>query len=158
VLEAHKGILYKIAISYCARKEDRADMVQEMVLQLWKSFTRYNDRYQYSTWVYRIALNVAISFYRKEKRRLPVLPILNDGLLSMCGEDEVGEQEEQLARLQKFIGELPLLDRALMLLYLEEKSQREMADIMGLTETNVATKISRIKKILRQKFESVENQ
>lgn len=67
IIEAYKGIIYKIARSYCSVEDDRKDLIQEILLQLWKSFAKYDPQFRYSTWVYRIALNVAISFYRKEK-------------------------------------------------------------------------------------------
>ncbi|HZF13259.1 MAG TPA: RNA polymerase sigma factor, partial [Thermoanaerobaculia bacterium] len=69
LLDEHKKILYKVAGSYCRNPADREDLVQEMVVQLWRSFDRYDESYRFSTWMYRIALNVAISFYRSESRR-----------------------------------------------------------------------------------------
>ena len=69
VIETHKGIIYKVANSYCKDTENKKDLVQEIVLQLWKSFDSYNNQFKHSTWIYRIALNVAISYYRKEERR-----------------------------------------------------------------------------------------
>lgn len=156
VIEAHKGILYKIANSYCKDPEDRKDLVQEIVVQLWKSFGRYSDQYKYSTWIYRIALNVAISFYRKENRRRDTARLLSDDILSITEMDTNDEWEENIGFLQQFIAELKELDRALMLLYLEEKSYREIADIMGISETNTATKISRIKTQLKQKFSALK--
>ena len=73
VLQSHKGIIYKVARSYCADSDDREDLVQDIVFQLWKSFDSYSDEYKYSTWIYRIALNVAISNYRKESRQKSLL-------------------------------------------------------------------------------------
>lgn len=84
VIEAHKGILYKIANSYCKDPEDRKDLVQEIIVQLWKSFDRYTDQYRYSTWIYRIALNAALSFYRKEARRKDAVRPLSDDILSIA--------------------------------------------------------------------------
>jgi RNA polymerase sigma factor (sigma-70 family) len=153
VLESHKGIIYKVANSYCSDAEDRKDLVQEIILQLWRSFGNYHTQFKYSTWIYRIALNVAISFYRKESRRSEIAHPLPVGILYM--ETENGYDEGQLAALQHFISGLKQLDKALMLLYLEEKSQREISEILGITETNVSTRISRIKKILQQKFSSL---
>lgn len=83
VIQTHKGILYKIANAYCHDAEDRKDLVQEIIIQLWKSFDNYSDEFKYSTWIYRIALNVAISFYRKENRRKQVDSPLSDGVLNM---------------------------------------------------------------------------
>ena len=156
VIEMHKGIIYKIANSYCIDSEDKKDLVQEIILQLWKSFDKYNEQYKHSTWIYRIALNVAISFCRKEKRRKEISKPFSEGLFNTVDFAENADTDVNALFLQKFIADLKELDKALMLLYLEEKSHKEMSDIMGITETNVATKIGRIKTILKQKFSQVK--
>lgn len=156
MLQAHKGILFKVANSYCADTENRKDLVQDIIVQLWQSFATYSDQYQYSTWIYRIALNVAISAYRRENRRKPVTQPLSNDILTLV-ETETGEPDENLVFLQQFIAELKELDKALMLLYLDEKPYREIADIMGLSESNVATRIGRIKATLRQKFSTLKH-
>jgi len=117
-------------------------------------FERFNDQYKYSTWIYRIALNVAISFYRKENRRKQVSNPLTDGILNFADTNVISETDENIGLLQQFIAELRELDKALMLLYLEEKSHKEIAEIIGISESNVATKIGRIKILLKQKFSS----
>jgi RNA polymerase sigma factor (sigma-70 family) len=157
VIQTHKGIVYKIANSYCTDTEDRKDLVQEIIVQLWKSFDNYSDQYKYSTWIYRIALNVSISFYRKENRRKQVSNPLSDGILNFVDTYIVDEIEENIGFLQRFIAELKELDKALMLLYLEEKSHKEIAEIIGISESNVATKIGRIKTVLKQKFSLINN-
>jgi RNA polymerase sigma factor (sigma-70 family) len=154
VVDTYKGIIYKIANSYCTHTEDRKDLVQEMIVQLWRSFDRYDNQYKQSTWIYRISLNVAISFYRKENRRKEISNPLSESILSFADTSAVPETETNLALLQRFISELKELDKALMLLYLDEKSHKEISEIIGITETNVATKISRIKVLLKQKFSS----
>lgn len=157
VLESHKGILYKVAKAYCQDEDDRKDLVQEMTVQLWRSFETYNDEYKYSTWMYRIALNVAISFYRKENRRKHLSNPLTENVLEVSEISGANDIEENVGFLLQFIAELKEMDKALMLLYLEEKSHREMADIIGISESNVATKIGRIKAILKQKFSTLKN-
>jgi RNA polymerase sigma factor (sigma-70 family) len=156
VIENHKGIIYKIAHSYCRHEEDRKDLVQEIILQLWRSFRNYNDQYKLSTWIYRIALNVSISFFRKEKRRENFSQPIPGNILFLP-EENSDELNEDLKQLHQFISELKELDRALMILYLDEKSQKEMAEILGLSPTNVATKISRIKVKLRERFANIKN-
>ncbi|GAB4021742.1 sigma-70 family RNA polymerase sigma factor [Spirosoma migulaei] len=158
VLQTHKGIIYKVAHSYCADAEDRKDLVQDIIVQLWKSFNTYSDQYKYSTWIYRIALNVAISVYRKETRRKPLSQPLSDSILTLVELPVANEGEENLGLLQQFITELKELDKALLLLYLDEKSHREIAEIMGMSETNVSTRIGRIKTVLRQKFSTIKAQ
>lgn len=158
VLEDHKGIIYKIANAYCRDTDARKDLVQEMAYQLWKSFGNYNDSYKHSTWIYRIALNVAISFYRKDRVRKVQTDIITDSILNLKETDVSSESDQHLLLLQQFISELREMDKAVMLLYLEEKSHKEIAEIVGLTESNVGTKINRIKSILTQKFLNIKNQ
>jgi len=155
VIETNKGIVYKIANSYCKDGEERKDLIQEILLQIWKSFNKYDERYRYSTWIYRIALNVAISFYRKQKGRKKITSPFSAEIFNIGEPQKGSETREDTLLLQKFIDELKELDKALMLLYLEEKSHKEIAEILGITETNVATKIGRIKGVLKQKFQQV---
>lgn len=152
VVDTYKGLIYKVANSYCSDAESRKDLVQEIIVQLWKSFDRYDSQYKQSTWIYRISLNVAISFYRKETRRKEIANPLSDSILSFADNRTAPETETDLGLLQQFISELKELDKALMLLYLDEKSYKEISEIIGITETNVATKIGRIKILLKQKF------
>jgi len=155
LIQSHKGIIYKAANTYCKDADDRKDLIQEIIFQLWKSFDNYNAAFKHSTWIYRIALNVAISFYRKEKRRKEISHPWPGSILNLVDSPDNKETEGQLLFLQQFIAELKELDKALMLLYLEEKSHKEIAEIIGITETNVSTKIGRIKAILKQKFSQV---
>ncbi|ELR71204.1 RNA polymerase ECF-type sigma factor [Fulvivirga imtechensis AK7] len=150
LIERNKGIIYKVANSYCTDTEERKDLVQEMIIQLWRSFANYDSQYKISTWMYRIALNVAISYYRKE-RKTPSSPITSTIINIPAGEEQ-SEREENIKWLYHFINELDELNRALMLLYLDDSSYKEMAEVLGISETNVATKIGRIKKKLKQQF------
>lgn len=152
IVENHKGIIYKIASSYCKDPDDRKDLVQEIIIQLWSSFNRFNNTVKLSTWTYRVALNVAISFYRKDSKRKMMTTELSGSLVNIIAESDPGETEEQITQLQLFIAELNDMERALMILYLEDKSQKEIGEILGITETNVSTKTARIKEKLRKKF------
>lgn len=156
LIQANKGIIYKVANAYCKDAENRKDLVQEIIVQLWRSFDSYSSKYQYSTWIYRIALNVAISFYRKDKRRKQLSTPLAEDILQLADTGRSAETMENIGLLQQFIAGLKEVDKALMLLYLEEKSQKEIAEIIGISPTNVATRISRIKKILKQKFSTIK--
>lgn len=158
ILESHRGIVYKIAQAYCKNPEDRQDLVQEIIFQLWKSFDKYNANYKHTTWVYRIALNVSISFFRKENSRPNSAAEYTGDLLNFPDETPVAAEESDLSLLHRFIDELKALDKALMLLYLEKNSYKEMAAIMGISESNVATRINRIKNNLKLKFSKTENQ
>ena len=156
VIETNKGLIYKVANAYCNNAEDRKDLVQEIVIQLWRSFDNYNSQYKYSTWMYRIALNTAISFYRRESRMKQVINPLPDSILYFSDAGAEEEIEEKTRVLRQCIAALKALDKALLLLYLEEKSQKEIAAIMGITETNVATRMGRIKSRLRQKISGIK--
>lgn len=150
LLEEHKKILYKVASSYCRNPADRQDLVQEMVVALWKSFGRYDDRYRFSTWMYRIALNVAISFYRSEVRRTRHTVPAGDSVLEIAAAaSESAAPDGEFRLLQNLMQQLGELDRALLILYLDENRYDTIAEILGISETNVGTKISRIKQKLR---------
>ena len=157
VIETNKGILYKVANSYCRNIEDRKDLIQEIILQLWKSFDNYNEAYKYSTWIYRISLNVAISFFRKENSRQRISNPITTDIFDFTDTEVSDEKETHLGLLNRLILELNDLDKALMLLYLEEKSYKEISEIIGITETNVSTKIGRIKSKLKQEFNQLNN-
>lgn len=152
IIEKNKGIIYKVANSYCKDSDDRKDLVQEIIIQLWRSFKRFDHSSKLSTWIYRVALNVAISFYRRDSKRKMASTELTESLIAIIPENDPSETESQINQLQQFIGELKDMDRALMILYLEDKSQKEIGEIMGITETNVSTKIARIKEKLKAKF------
>lgn len=151
-IESNKGIIFKVASSYCKDPDDRQDLVQEIIIQLWRSFISFNNSVKLSTWTYRVALNVAISFYRKDSTRKKATTELSGSLVDIIAEHEPQEKEEQFNQLQQFIAELKDMDRALMILYLEDKNQKEIGEILGITETNVSTKIARIKEKLRMRF------
>jgi len=156
VIEQNKGIIYKIANSFKKDEDDKKDLVQEIILQLWRSFHSYDERSKFSTWMYRVALNVAIASYRKEKRKNELMVPLSESIIEFIDE-KPKEKEYELNLLQQFISELKELDRALMLLYLEEKNGKEIAEILGLSETNIRTKINRIKEQLKQRFSKINN-
>ncbi|MCW8809290.1 MAG: sigma-70 family RNA polymerase sigma factor [Rhodanobacter sp.] len=152
LLREHGRVIFKVAAIYAREPEERRDLAQEISVQLWRSFARYDERQaKFSTWLYRIALNVAISQLRRERRpgadRFE--PLEAHHLESIGGGQTIAEQDERLVALYAFIGQLDPLNRALILLYLEDRGYAEIAEILGISETNVATKISRIKQKLR---------
>jgi len=156
IIQANKGIIYKVANMYCNNVEDRQDLFQEIVIQLWKSLDNFDDRFKHSTWIYRISLNVAISFYRKENNRKKIANSLADGIIHLPEDDLYENTETDLNILQQMISQLKDLDKALILLYLEEKSHKEIAQIIGISESNVATKINRIKNNFKEKFHQLK--
>jgi len=157
VLEENKRIIYKIANSYCPYPEDRSDLVQEMIIQLWSSFESYNSSYKLSTWMYRIALNTAISFYRKAKLRKGKMANLSEAIQNKMEAPEAYTADPKIKILNTFISELKEFDKAIILLYLDGQSQKEMSEILGISPTNAGTKINRIKNLLKKKFDKIEN-
>ena len=152
LLEEHKRMLYKIASAYCANAEDRRDLVQEMVVQLWRSFPRYDDQLKFSTWMYRIGMNVAISFLRSEGRRgRETVALEQVDIIDTAAADRVmGEAGDDVRLLQRLVLQLDEMSRALIVLYLEGYSHAEIAEILGISVTNVGTRINRIKNRLRE--------
>ena len=150
LIEEHKGIIYKIARSYCRNAEDRKDLIQEIIVHVWKSHGRYDDRFKLSTWIHRIALNVAISAYRREKKRTERVSPLEEIIVEAAAEPE--QPDPKVATLHRIIDQLDELNRALMILYLDNNSYRDIAGILGITETNVATKINRLKLKIKEQF------
>ena len=151
----HRGIAFKVASVYARGAEDRRDLAQDIGMQLWRAFPAFDERRaRFSTWMYRIALNVAISRARRrswaDEDRLEPLDARH--LESIGGGAPIAEPDERLAVLYALIDGLGDLDRALVLLYLEDRSYAEMADVLGISETNVATKIGRIKHKLRARL------
>lgn len=145
LLETHRGIVLKVAHSYAWHPEDRADLAQEIAAQLWRGFPRYDSVRPFSTWMFRIALNVAISFVRARQRDANTVSLderLHDAADPSTANPEAGHR---VAALHRFIHRQAPLDRALLLLYLEDRPHAEIADILGISASNVATKIGRLK-------------
>lgn len=151
LVEHHRGIIRKVAAGYARNLADQHDLTQEIMLQLWKAYPRYSPERPFSTWMYRIALNVGISFLRRNTRpgRQTVALEEVDHELAHASTG-TPELDERVAALQGLIATLDPLNRALLLLYLDDHSYRDIASILGITETNVATKLSRLKERLRQ--------
>jgi RNA polymerase sigma-70 factor (ECF subfamily) len=156
LLREHQRIVFKVAGVYAGSAPDRDDLAQEIATQLWRSFRGYDARRaKFSTWMYRVALNVAISWARNARRRGVEHAEPLDATHLEAEADggavphAVMERDERVAALHAFIARLDPLNRALVLLYLEDRSYAEMAEVLGISETNVATKLNRIKQKLR---------
>lgn len=150
IIAEHKGVFFKVAKTYCKDEEDRKDLLQEMMVQVWQSLPRYNHEFKLSTWLYRIVLNVAISYYRKYASRTHHYQFIDFEAQVIADDNTDNNQNLQL--LKQFINELNDLDKALILLYLDDKSHAEISEILGISTSNVSTKILRIKEKLKQKF------
>jgi RNA polymerase sigma factor (sigma-70 family) len=147
LLRRHAGLIHKIAWAYCRDATDREDVVQEIAIQLWRSRGRYDERYRHTTWIYRIALNVAISFYRRERRHRS--EPLDEHLIVV----EPVEPSEDVRLLLRCIDELGPLDKALVLLHLDEHDHASIAEVLGISVSNVGTKLARIKERLRGDYQ-----
>ena len=147
-LADHRGILVKIAYTYAFDRSEREDLIQEICLQLWRSYPSYDRQRRFSTWMYRVALNTAISWLRQTQLR-----IRDDASLDAAAEvkaETAPEPDERIEWVYRFLRTLPSLDRALLLLYLDDRSYREIAEVLGISETNVGTKINRLKQLIRR--------
>lgn len=152
IISANKNILYKICNSYCSNSYNRKDLEQEILLQLWKSIKNFDGRVKLTTWIYKIALNTAISYYRKDRKRVDKTIVNDYSIFSVPDFEYDIELDDKIKTLNKYIEEMNGLEKALILLYLEGFKQKEIARIVGITETNVATKINRIKTNMKIKF------
>lgn len=163
LLREHHGIVFKVAGVYARNTHDRDDLAQDIAAQLWRSFGTFDERRaKFTTWMYRVALNVAISYGRAAKRgieRVEALDEAHSGTLATAGDGQLAalEKDERLASLHAFIAQLDPLNRALVLLYLEDRSYMEIADVLGISETNVATKLNRLKQKLRGQMTAAES-
>lgn len=153
LIERNRKIVFKVVNTYSFNSEDRADLAQEITTQLWRAFPGYDSQRPFSTWMYRIALNVAISYVRSTVHQGRHSVALDETLHDIAdGNGADHEADQQVRALHRFIAQLDKLNRALLLLYLEDQSYREIADILGISETNVATKISRLKQRIRNEI------
>jgi RNA polymerase sigma-70 factor, ECF subfamily len=150
-LQAHSGTVLKIARAYTLTAEDCQDLVQEILLQIWRSVATYQGRSGGSTWVYRVALNTALNWQRKEgRRRTRQQPLLEPENVAVDESNSAQnlQQRETIERLYDAIRRLPKGDTALVLLFLQDLSYREIAEVLGISETNVGAKLTRARKAL----------
>jgi len=146
-VETHQGVIHKVCQLYMKEPQGREDLFQEILLNAWKGIHHFKGEARFSTWLYRVALNTAITFYRKEKRQVETTPWPND--LSLP-DHHPGPEADELNALYRAIADLSGIDKALVMLYLEDYSYTEIGDIMGITANNVAVKMNRIKTRLRE--------
>ncbi|UII30272.1 RNA polymerase sigma factor [Fulvivirga ulvae] len=143
-IDQHQNIVHKVCRMYTDNKDDHEDLFQEVLLQLWQAYPRFKGDSKLTTWMYRVALYTAIS-RRKKKQR-----IISEGIDSTAYEYYENQDPYRYENLRMAIETLSETDKALVILYLDEKPYKEIADIMGLTETNVGVRLNRIKKKLKE--------
>ncbi len=143
-----QGIIHKICHMYCDIEEDRKDLFQEILIQLWQSYPSFRGEAKFTTWMYRIALNVAIQHLRKVKKIDSIVESYNSsGDLRTV---ELPDMDYKYRTLYLAIGQLSRVEKAIMMLYLEERSNEEIASIVGITQNHVRVKMNRIKKKLKR--------
>ncbi|MEQ9301483.1 MAG: sigma-70 family RNA polymerase sigma factor [Cyclobacteriaceae bacterium] len=140
------GIITKICRAYTDNEDDFQDYFQEVALQLWRSYQNFNHQSKVSTWVYRVTLNVCLTHFNRQKKKVATVA-LDQIHFEPVGYDD--QKKEQVDMLYRSIRQLKEIDRAIILLYLEEKSYKEMAEILGMSVTNIGAKINRIKTQLK---------
>ncbi|KJF41825.1 RNA polymerase sigma70 factor [Draconibacterium sediminis] len=149
IIQKNQGIIHKVCNIYCDTEDDRNDLFQEIVVQLWKSFPNFRKESKVSTWMYRVALNTAITTFKKSKRR-PDQNNLTYENFQIEDEKYDTETEENIKVLHKAIQQLTGIEKSIVLLYLENKKYEEIAEITGITQNYVRVKMNRIKKKLKK--------
>jgi RNA polymerase sigma factor (sigma-70 family) len=152
LINQHQKIVYKVCNLYMDRHSDREDLFQEITLQAWKAYENFRGDAKFSTWLYRVALNTAITFFRTEKRKPD---IYSTDTVPDQTEDAYDPIEEQVRAMYAAIGNLSKIDKAIVMLYLEDYSYIEIGDMMGITANNVAVKMNRIKTKLKEETQKM---
>ena len=147
-VEENQGIVFKVSKMYCYNEIDREDLFQDILLQLWKSFPNFKGNSKFSTWMYRVALNTAITRFRKEKKQDNEVPV-SEFKMDIPEGESYTEKEERANILHRGIGKLNKVEKAIIILYMDDYPYDEIAEISGLTVNNVGVKIVRIKKKLQ---------
>jgi len=149
IIKENQGIIHKVCNMYCDFDEDRNDLFQEIVAQLWKSFPTFRSESKVSTWMYRVALNTAITSFKKNKRR-PDQGRLTYENFEIEDEKYDSETDENIKQLHHAVARLTGIEKSIVLLYLENKKYEEIAEITGITQNYVRVKMNRIKKKLKK--------
>ena len=155
IIRKDQGIIHKVCNIYCDNEEDRNDLFQEILAQLWKSFPTFRNESKVTTWMYRVALNTAITSFKKERRR-PEQKKLSQDFFQLADVENDPETEESIRQLHKAIAQLTGIEKSIVLLFLEDKKYEEIAEITGITQNYVRVKMNRIKKKLKILMENGE--
>lgn len=151
LLDCHIGIVRKVAAAYAADGSEREDLIQEIGLQLWRAWPKYDAGRPFSTWMYRIALNVGISFLRSRSRGRASVRSLDELPVEPSEKHRHDpELEEGIRVIRRALSELQPLDRALLILHFDDRSHREIGEVLGLSESNVGSKLARLKERMRR--------
>ncbi|HUH25771.1 MAG TPA: sigma-70 family RNA polymerase sigma factor [Flavobacterium sp.] len=146
-MQKHKGILYKISRMYFDRIEDQEDLIQEMTFQLWKSYQNFNGNSLFSTWMYRVCLNTALTFFKKEDRKQDKYELQEN--YDQVDDDHSVHKEEQLKYFYSAVQELNKVEKALIFLFLEGMNHKAISENLGISEVNARVKLNRTKEKLQ---------
>lgn len=147
-LEKHQNIVHKICRMYTNDKDSHNDLFQEITIQLWKAYPKFRGDSKFSTWMYRVALNTAITLYRKSKKEIKTQDF-DDVSFKIKAQEYDDETEQQLKLMYKAVKQLNDIDKALVFLYLEDQSYRDISETLGISEVNARVKMNRIKTALK---------
>ncbi|MDI9310180.1 MAG: RNA polymerase sigma factor [Limnohabitans sp.] len=147
-IESHKGILHKVSKMYMDTTDDQQDLFQEIVCQLWKSYDSFKGESQFSTWMYRVAINTAIVFLKKEKRKIDKYEIPSENIKEE--DNEAHLKESQLDHFYKAVQKLDKIDKAIIFYQLQGVSHREIGENLGISEVNARVKLNRAKEKLKE--------
>ena len=147
LINESSGIIWKICRMYQQDEDDQKDLYQEIVLQIWKTLPRFRGESKISTWIYRVALNMAISGFRKTKRQ-PFHDRIDERVIKMA-EERDDEKQDLIKQMYGAIDKLSAVEKAMILLHLDEKPYNEIAEIMGITQNNLRVKMNRTREKLR---------
>lgn len=147
-IENHKGILYKISKMYMDNRDDQQDLFQEIICQLWKSYDTFRNESQFSTWMYRVAVNTAIVFLKKEKRKVDRYEIASENIKDDEGDSHI--KESQIDHFYKAVQKLEKIDKAIIFYQLEGFSHKEIGENLGISEGNARVKLNRAKEKLKE--------
>jgi len=147
LVNQHKAIIYKVSKMYMDDAEQQRDLFQEIVMQLWKAYPTFKGNSKFSTWMYRVALNTALVYFKKDNRKVDKTPL--DENIDVIDVNENELKEEKLAYLYKAVQELNAVEKALIFLFLENQSHREIAENLGISEVNARVKLNRTKEKLQ---------
>src|SRR6056297_117412 len=150
---ASQGIVHKVCNMYCINEDERKDLFQEIMIQLWKSYPSFRGDAEFSTWMYRVALNVALQKLRKEEKSKEY-SLLSEHIKNLPQENKNDDLAVEKKLLYRAIKELNDVEKAIVMLYLEEKGNEEIAEIMGITQNYVRVKMTRIRTKLKNLVEA----
>ncbi|WP_255399456.1 RNA polymerase sigma factor [Roseivirga sp. 4D4] len=144
-----QGIIHKVCNIYCDDREHRKDLFQEILIQLWKSFGSFKGEAKFSTWMYRVSLNVALQYVRKEQKK-PRQTQLSDEMKNLSDTISDDSYEEDLKQLYQAISQLNDIEKAIIMLYLEDRDNEEIAEIIGISQNYVRVRMNRSKEKLKR--------